>query len=111
MTTRGSLKVALALGWDGTRLPEARLPAAARKFLGSAKELAPGELAARRDEIAELRICWVPRLTGGAATLADSFIPMAGRRVPFRAVRKVRLGDCLGVVYRPARAAKRARKS
>ena len=97
------LKVALALGWDGARLPRSRLPVAARKFLGAATELPAGELAARRGEIGELRICWVPTLTGGGETLADPFTTTEGRRISFRATRTVRLGDCLGIVYRPAR--------
>jgi hypothetical protein len=52
------------------------------------------------EAVAELRICWVPRLKGGDNVLADVFPAPKGRRVAFRAVKTIALGDVLGVVYR-----------
>jgi hypothetical protein len=99
--------IALALAWDGSRQPVRSLPPAARAFLKTGSGKAPRAaavaklLAARK--ISELRICWVPRLTGGENTLAAPFSTPEGLRVHFRAVRQRRFGDVLGVVYRSAK--------
>jgi hypothetical protein len=96
-------RAAAALTWDGVRFPATRLPARERAFLGPitpARELAkwldhggPGEL----------RLCWVPQLKGGPATLLPPFATPDGKRVAFRLVKTVQLGASLGVVYRRRR--------
>jgi len=98
--------VALALTWDGARWPVRKLPSSARAFLtGRARNSAvPTSLELTklltRDEIRELRICWVPRLKGGAEVLAEPFAVPGSRRLAFAAAKVQPLGDCLGVVYR-----------
>jgi len=93
-------RAAAALTWDGARHPARRLPAPARAFLGPvtpAKKLAA--LLAQGGP-AELRICWVPRLRGGADVLVPPFATADGKRVAFRMVRTVSFGPVLGAVYR-----------
>jgi hypothetical protein len=100
--------VALALTWDGARWPVKSLPANARAFLAGkatgvskpkVKELS--QLFAD-DRIREIRICWVPRLKGGADVLSEAFAASGGKRVAFQLFRKVALQDMLGVIYRRA---------
>jgi len=54
----------------------------------------------RNDRVAELRVCWVPRLKGGSRALSEPFQTATGRRLAFKAERTVVIGDLLGVVYR-----------
>jgi hypothetical protein len=98
--------LALALTWDGARWPVRTLPSAARAFLKgklppdavpSARKMA--QLFAR-DQVRELRICWVPRLKGGNTVLSYPFQTPAGTRIAFQSVKTLRLGDILGVIYR-----------
>jgi hypothetical protein len=95
-------RAAAALTWDGARFPAQRLPAKARAFLGKATP--PTKLAAliATQNLAELRICWVPRLRGGGDVLTAPFTTANGKRIPFRLVRTVPFGEVLGVVYRRA---------
>jgi hypothetical protein len=97
-------KIALALTWDGARWPAGVLPAKARAFLAMKGSVTPSPREMARlfveDQVSEMRICWVPRLKGGDDVLAEVFPAPKGRRVPFRAVRTMRYGDVLGVVYR-----------
>jgi hypothetical protein len=97
--------VALALTWDGSRWPVRSLPPAARAFLGRRAGRSPSAAVLGQrlagGEIRELRICWVPRLQGGDNVLAAPFVTPDGLRVRFRAARSRRIGDLLGVVYRP----------
>jgi hypothetical protein len=95
-------RAATALTWDGARFPAHRLPAKARAFLG--KTTTPAKLAAliAAKELAELRICWVPRLRGADHVLIAPFTTPDGKRIPFRLVRTVPFGDVLGAVYRRA---------
>jgi hypothetical protein len=99
---------ALALTWDGARWPVRSLPPRCRAFLsGTGKKsplLSASSLALlfARDEIDEIRICWVPQLKGGDDVLAAPFSALGNKRLPFRVIRQVRLGDNLGVVYRRA---------
>jgi hypothetical protein len=100
-------KMAVALTWDGARWPVRRLGAKARAFLAGGKAVpAPSGMEMARffssDEIAELRICWVPKLAGGDSALTDPFSTSDGKRLAFSAVKTVSLGDVLGVVYRPS---------
>jgi hypothetical protein len=105
--SKPGLKIALALTWDGSRWPRRSLPPKARAFL----EAKGFTTFSRREmtkllpenRVGELRICWVPRLKGGADILADAFPAPNGRRIPFRAVKTLRFGDLLGVIYRPGR--------
>jgi hypothetical protein len=95
-------KIALALTWDGARWPRRSLPAAARAFLG---ETAPpsSEKSAQLftgDRVKEIRVCWVPRLSGGKETLSAPFFTPNGKRLAFRMTKSVRWGNVLGVVYR-----------
>jgi hypothetical protein len=97
-------KIALALTWDGARWPVALLPPKARAFLSAKGYAARSRREVARllagDAVAELRVCWVPRLKGGEDVLAEVFAAPDGKRVPFRAVKTTRFGDVLGVVYR-----------
>ena len=97
-------KIALALTWDGARWPVGVLPAKARAFLAMKGSVTPSRREMARlfveERVSEMRICWVPRLKGGDDVLAEVFPAPKGRRVPFRAVRTMRYGDVLGVVYR-----------
>ena len=99
-----AVKIALALTWDGARWPRGSLPAKARGFLAAGGFSAPNRRAVAKlfaeNSVSELRVCWVPRLKGGDDVLADVFRAPKGRRVAFRVVRTVRIGDVLGVVYR-----------
>ncbi len=96
--------LAAALTWDGARWPMRSLPVRARAFLADAGNVALSPRAAAErfatDSVDELRICWVPRLKGGDATLADPFATPDGLRLAFMPTRMVRFGDILGVVYR-----------
>ena len=95
--------VAFALTWDGARWPVRGLPPKARAFLGGGKPVSSAKAMAKllaQDAVRELRVCWVPRLKGGADVLAEPFATQDGLRVAFRSVKTVRLGDMLGVVYR-----------
>ncbi len=98
--------VALALTWDGARWPIRSLPLKAREFLvGKERKIsAPSAKAVSRlvsgDEVREIRICWVPRLKGGADVLAESFSIASEKRLAFKATKVMRMGDYLGVVYR-----------
>ncbi len=104
MKSPAKQKIALALTWDGARWPTRSLPPKARAFLGAAGSALPSAKKAAAlfaaDAIDEIRVCWVPRLKGGDNVLADVFAAPEGRRVPFRAVRTMRFGDVLGVIYR-----------
>jgi hypothetical protein len=101
-TARGI--VALALTWDGARWPVKSLSPKCRAFLAGPISLPTGKLAAlfARDDIDEIRICWVARLKGGDEVLAAPFPAPENKRLSFRAARVVRLGENLGVVYRRA---------
>jgi hypothetical protein len=106
MKLPGAKVIALALTWDGARWPIRTLPPKARAFLAKPAPSAPvpstrimAELL-RDDQVAELRICWVPRLKGGRDVLSDPFQTATGRRLGFKATRTVVIGDILGVVYR-----------
>jgi hypothetical protein len=93
-------RAAAALTWDGARIPARRLPAKARKFLGAITPALRMKALLEAEETLELRVCWVPRLVGGSATLVAPFATMDGRRIAFRFVRTVVFGDVLGAVYR-----------
>lgn len=102
MTTAGRV-VALALTWDGARWPVRGLQPKARAFLGGSGAVPSSKAMAKllaQNAVWELRVCWVPRLKGGADVLAEPFATSDGLRVAFRLVKTVRLGDMLGVVYR-----------
>ncbi len=98
--------IALALTWDGARWPVRSLPPKACAFLQFKGNKSRGEMPSARtaaelfakDEVREIRICWVPLLKGGDAVLSGPF-PTA-TRIGFQSVRTVRFGDVLGVVYR-----------
>jgi hypothetical protein len=96
--------IALALTWDGARWPVRTLPAKARAFLaGRSGEIPSARKMAQLfadDQVRELRVCWAPRLKGGDAVLSESFQTPAGTRIGFQAVKTVRFGDVLGVIYR-----------
>lgn len=97
--------ISLALTWDGSRCPRVKLSRAARAFLKgteSPRRKTSTALAAifAGNGIQELRICWVPRLQGGDATLCVPFPTPHGLRMAFRIRSMVLLGDSLGVVYR-----------
>ena len=104
----GRRVIALALTWDGAHWPVGALSPKARAFLaGPAREPASFTMNAlarlfMRDDVDEIRICWTPRLKGGADVLTAPFSAPGNKRVLFQAVRRVRLGDCFGVVYRRA---------
>jgi hypothetical protein len=96
--------VAMALTWDGARWPSRTLPAKARAFLGGQGRRMPStrkmaDLLAE-GKIAELRICWVPRLKGGEEVLSLPFAASDGLRIPFRPIKTIRFGEILGVIYR-----------
>ena len=93
-------RVAAALTWDGARFPARRLPGRARAFLGRVTPAARLKALLDTGEKFELRICWVPHLVGGPATLCPPFMAKDGQRLAFRLVRTVAFGDVLGVVYR-----------
>jgi hypothetical protein len=97
-------KIALALTWDGARLPVASLPPKARAFLGAKGFSSPTRRESARllamDVVKELRLCWVPRLKGGDDVLADVFATPKNKRLQFCAVKSTLFGDVLGVVYR-----------
>jgi len=99
-------RIALALTWDGARWPIGKLPMKARTFLKGQSKSQSIPIAKklsqlfRDDAIQEMRICWVPRLNGGKEVLTEPFAPPAGKRLGFIAVRTIRLGDILGVIYR-----------
>ncbi len=91
--------IAMALTWDGARWPSRGLPPKARAFLtGQTPTSRQVSKLAAEDELREIRICWVPRLKGGEAVLADPF-PTTKRRA-FRMVLSQSFGDVLGVIYR-----------
>ena len=98
--------IAMALTWDGARCPARTLPSAARAFLagraGKGKVLSAQKLATlfAGDQIKEIRICWVPLLKGGPGVLSEPFQAPTDGRLAFRAVKTVRFGDVLGVIYR-----------
>ena len=101
MKKRG-LTIALALTWDGARYPVRSLPKEARAFLATGKA-APSaakmsQLFARND-VREIRVCWVPSLSGNAP-MCEPFATRDEKRIPFRPVRQKRIGDCLSAVYR-----------
>jgi hypothetical protein len=93
-------RAAAALSWDGARVPAARLPARARAFLGKVTPAARMKALLETNAVLEMRICWVPTLAGGDATLCPPFTTKNGRRIAFRLVRTVSFGDVLGAVYR-----------
>lgn len=105
-TVPGRRVIAMALTWDGARWPTRALPPKARAFLtGKSHDgsLLPPQGMAKLfadDRIREMRICWVPRLKGGKGTLSTPFATPTGKRIAFRAARRVGLGEILGVVYR-----------
>jgi len=105
--SKTATKIALALTWDGARWPVRSLPPKARAFLAVKSHATFSRRVLAQlfvdERISEMRICWVPRLKGGADVLADVFPAPHGRRIPFRAMKMVRLGDILGVVYRRCR--------
>ncbi len=97
-------RLALALSWDGTRQPLRSLPPKARAFLATPGK-SPRPPDAKKtatlladDAVNEIRVCWVPRLTGGGEVLSSPF-PLQ-HRLAFRAVRTQQFGNILGVVYR-----------
>jgi hypothetical protein len=96
--------IALALTWDGSRWPSGSLPPSARAFLRKKAALLPNATAMAklfaRDQVREIRLCWVPRLSGGDNVLSASFPTSNGKRLRFRATSKTRFGDILGVIYR-----------
>jgi len=105
-TKDGGRIIALALTWDGARLPARSLPPKARAFLRGGEKPsalpADGELSRlfAADGIREIRVCWVPSLKGGEGTLSEPFQTASGKRIPFCAVKTSRFGEVLGVVYR-----------
>ena len=94
--------ISLALTWDGARWPMRGLPPKARAFLAASSAPKAGAVTKllRNDRVAELRVCWVPRLKGGSDVLADSFLTATGRRINFRATKTILFGDIVGVIYR-----------
>jgi hypothetical protein len=50
--------------------------------------------------VKEIRVCWVPQLSGGKETLSAPFFTLNGKRLAFRMTKSVRWGNLLGVVYR-----------
>ena len=94
--------IALALSWDGARLPTRALPPKARAFLAG-HAAPPSQKVAqlfRDNQINEIRICWVPRLKGGNDVLSDPSPSAAGKRISFKPAKTIPFGDILGVVYR-----------
>jgi hypothetical protein len=94
------IRAAAALTWDGARFPARRLPVKARSFLGAVTPAARIKTLLQANDALEVRICWVPRLVGGPATLCAPFATENSRRISFRLVRTVAFGDVLGAVYR-----------
>jgi hypothetical protein len=96
--------IALALTWDGARWPVRTLPPKARAFLKRQSREIPSVRKMAQlfagGRVREIRVCWVPRLKGGAAVLSEPFQTRAGKRIGFKSVKTVRFGDVLGVVYR-----------
>jgi hypothetical protein len=98
--------IALALTWDGSRWPAKRLSAKARSFLadGSPKKSAYSAKTIAQlltdDRVREIRLCWVPRLSGGDDVLTIPFTTPGGKRIGFRIARRAIFGEVLGVVYR-----------
>jgi hypothetical protein len=93
--------IALAMTWDGARIPTKKLTAKARAFLNGQAPTAKALAKLFSDnEVHELRICWVPQLKGGPDVLAKPFSILDGKRLPFKSIRTTRFGDILGVVYR-----------
>ena len=98
--------IALALTWDGARWPVRTLPPKARAFLTGRLRIAAAPSAVEmgklfaRDEVREIRVCWVPRLKGGNAVLSEPFLMPKGGRITFKATPGTRFGDILGVIYR-----------
>jgi hypothetical protein len=98
--------IALALTWDGARCPVRTLPPKARAFLAGKFRLTPtpspaklGKLFAA-DQVNEIRVCFVPRLKGGADVLSAPFPPLHGKRLAFIPTKRARFGDILAVIYR-----------
>jgi len=98
------MKLALALSWDGARCPLRTLPAPAQAFLKRTGVKTPdGDQVARLladDRVGEIRVCWVPRLLGGADVLCAPFATLDGLRLGFAVVKTKSFGAILGVVYR-----------
>jgi len=94
--------LSVALTWDGARWPVRKLSPKARAFLGGKGSVSAGEMAewAACDTVKEIRVCWVPQLAGGDDVLALPFVTPTAKRIPFRMVCMLPLGDALGVVYR-----------
>jgi hypothetical protein len=97
--------IALALTWDGARWPTIALPREARAFLKRVSDQpAPPAMEMATlladDRVREIRVCWVPCLKGGSDVLSAPFPTLDGERINFHAVRMVRFGDILGVIYR-----------
>ncbi len=100
--------VSAALTWDGARYPATRrLPPVVRHFL--AKSRHPVLLEPSSDDItrviqeqrlAELRVAWVPLLTGDSETLLSTE-PIT-KRVPFRLLWSRNVQRHLLAIYRPA---------
>jgi hypothetical protein len=101
--TRPARGLALALTWDGVRQPLRSLPAAARAFLeivAPAPSMAHLGALLQKQEIDEIRVCWIPHLQGGDDVLCPPFSAGDGLRIGYRAAQSRRFGDILGVVYR-----------
>jgi len=94
--------IGLALTWDGARWPVRSLPEKARAFLGGATAPKAKVVAAllTKNEVEEIRVCWVPRLKGGGDVLSEPFLSESGKRRSFRCVKTTQFGEVLGVVYR-----------
>ncbi len=99
---RNDSVIALAMTWDGSRLPTRTLPPRARAFLnGKSRMVFNARNAAKLfadDRVKEIRVCWVPQLRGGDDVLCSPF-PLS-KRLAFRATQTTPFGDVLGVVYR-----------
>jgi hypothetical protein len=93
-------RASAALSWDGARVSARQLPARARAFLGKVTPGARLKALLETEDDLELRICWVPHLVGGSATLYPPFTTKNGRRIALRLVRTSAFGDVLGAVYR-----------
>jgi hypothetical protein len=99
--------IALALTWDGARWPTAKLSRQAQAFLGKG-HLSP--IRSRREitkflgknQVVEIRICWVPSLRGGDQVLSDPFVISSGKRLGFRVAKMRSFENVLGVIYRRA---------
>jgi hypothetical protein len=97
--------VSLALSWDGSPAHVSELPIEVRSFLSRSQWpilLNPKEAvldqALEAGSIKEIRIGWVPSLSGGTV----SFTPkMLDRRVPFKLVWRRSLRGYVLTVYRP----------